>query len=185
MKLILLFLIALVFSCNPISNSEFEEVKKASLAQAEEFQNSLQKELKQAIETSGVEGAIDKCKVSSPLLEKEFSDKYKISLKRVSDLYRNPNHKPDDWEHKTLEEFQSFLKKGEEPPVISFKEGNTIRIMKPIVIKNPLCLQCHGESSSISPTALDSIKKNYPADKAIGYKMNDLRGAFSITWIKR
>ena len=42
-----------------------------------------------------------------------------------------------------------------------------------------LCLACHGENiDSITRTRLEKL---YPDDQAAGYKVGDIRGAFSIT----
>ncbi len=61
------------------------------------------------------------------------------------------------------------------------REGGTksLRYMKPIVIKQP-CMMCHGQVGEIDDTVLDSIHTKYPGDQAIGYKVGDLRGAFTV-----
>jgi hypothetical protein len=51
--------------------------------------------------------------------------------------------------------------------------------MKPIIVQVE-CLNCHGSRTDIMPDVKNLIAQNYPGDKAIGYKMGDLRGAVSI-----
>jgi hypothetical protein len=53
----------------------------------------------------------------------------------------------------------------------------------PIVIANPLCLQCHGTpEKDIAPATLEAIQKHYPKDQATGYQLGDLRGLWSVTF---
>jgi len=40
------------------------------------------------------------------------------------------------------------------------------------------CLKCHGQN--IAPEITAKLKENYPDDKATGFKLGDVRGAFSI-----
>jgi hypothetical protein len=40
-----------------------------------------------------------------------------------------------------------------------------------------MCLSCHGDLNTISPEVKEVLKKEYPQDRATGYKINDLRGA--------
>jgi hypothetical protein len=60
-------------------------------------------------------------------------------------------------------------------------QGTTL--LAPIVISNPLCLQCHGApDAEIAPATLAAIRKLYPDDKATGYRSGDLRGLWSVTF---
>lgn len=61
-------------------------------------------------------------------------------------------------------------------------DGST-SFIAPIVLGNPLCLQCHGTpGEDIDPETLASIQKFYPNDKATGFKLGDLRGLWRITF---
>ncbi|MBE9562745.1 MAG: DUF3365 domain-containing protein, partial [Proteobacteria bacterium] len=53
-----------------------------------------------------------------------------------------------------------------------------MRYMKAIPTGKP-CTVCHGET--IPPKVQAKITELYPEDKAVGFKVGDLRGAFSIT----
>ncbi len=44
----------------------------------------------------------------------------------------------------------------------------------------PVCLVCHG--SELSPDVRAALDEHYPHDRARGYQLDDIRGAFSITW---
>jgi hypothetical protein len=50
--------------------------------------------------------------------------------------------------------------------------------MKAIPTK-PLCLTCHAEA--IAPEVETKINQLYPADRARGYRVGDLRGAFTLS----
>ena len=41
-------------------------------------------------------------------------------------------------------------------------------------------MNCHGNQENMMPDVKDLIAQNYPADRATGYKVGDLRGAVSI-----
>ena len=45
---------------------------------------------------------------------------------------------------------------------------------------SPSCLTCHGSENDIPPVVKDHIQKLYPEDRATGYALGDVRGAFSV-----
>ena len=57
------------------------------------------------------------------------------------------------------------------------ENNNKFVYVKAIRIKE-VCLNCHG--SNISSDLKKEIQKLYPDDKAINYKLNDIRGAFVL-----
>ena len=52
------------------------------------------------------------------------------------------------------------------------------RFIKPI-LTGKVCLTCHG--SEIEEGLAFRIKELYPNDRAIGFKLGEIRGAFSVT----
>jgi hypothetical protein len=83
-----------------------------------------------------------------------------------------------------MEVFLAALENQENPnpQVITHADGSR-DFLAPIVLGNPLCLQCHGTpGKDIGPETLAAIKKIYPEDKAIGYQLGDLRGLWRITF---
>ncbi len=49
----------------------------------------------------------------------------------------------------------------------------------------PACLKCHGlPGKDIDANTLALLQKKYPEDKATGYKLGDLRGAWKISFSK-
>ena len=98
---------------------------------------------------------------------------------------RNPRNAPDAWERQVLQQWERDLQAGK--PIGEVAQWRTergqrvYRYMRPITVAMPLCLECHGDPKAIKPEVRRLIRQNYPNDKATGYKLGDLRGAFSIT----
>lgn len=108
-----------------------------------------------------------------------------VKVKRISRKYRSPANAPKSDEVVILESFDTLLKANAVLPeyIIQRVDAKTDKYYKPLVIKEKTCLLCHGEVSK----DIDFRRKlegRYPLDKAIGYKMGDLRGAIVVT-VKR
>ncbi|MBM9500790.1 DUF3365 domain-containing protein [Leptospira sp. 201903071] len=163
--------------------SQNQEQKEILLKLIGDFQVDLQKNLQTAIQKQGVVGALEVCRTISPRKEKELSEEFPaMRIRRVSEKPRNPDHKPEEWEARIFKEWAEAGKTGMPPYTVILNENNQIKILKPIVLENPTCLKCHGGPTDISPAVAKKIAELYPKDKATGYKLGDLRGAFSATW---
>ncbi|NQU68562.1 MAG: DUF3365 domain-containing protein [Candidatus Marinimicrobia bacterium] len=143
--------------------------------------------LQQAIKNEGIAGAIDMCSVEAlPLTQKIADANDQITqIKRTSYQYRNRKNKPDKYEKDALDYFRKFVDTNVSLPSyyvqkIEQKSGDFYRYYKPLTMM-PLCLNCHGMVENISPDVMESLKKKYPKDKAIGYSLNDFRGVVSIS----
>lgn len=107
-----------------------------------------------------------------------------VTIRRVSLKTRNPRNTPDRWERSVLQRWERDARAGKQPAEVAIIHTNnsgqrTFRYMRPIKLTMPLCLECHG--TTVKPEILQLIRERYPADKAIGYRLGDLRGAFSVT----
>ncbi len=99
-----------------------------------------------------------------------FKAKTGITLKQTTlpSTLRNAYNKPDDFEISVLKDMiNGKYKKGE---IVYKKQGNYLRLMRPIYIKKA-CLPCHGSPKG----AIDVAGR-----KKEGYKEGDLRGAISV-----
>jgi hypothetical protein len=113
-----------------------------------------------------------------------------MTLARVGTRARNPvMGVPNEWQTQALKQFESRLAKGDKPYDIEFvqltKSGSydlELRYAKPIVLQ-PMCTACHGTEDQISPSVKTLLNQLYPADKAVGYKPGELRGAVVVTRI--
>lgn len=177
--------LALAALLSPAACREEPESRAARKAAALESFASLQKELggalKQAVQEEGFARAIETCRLASPQMEQARSDA-NLHIRRISERFRNPDHKPDPFEASVLAQWQSDLAAGTRPGVLSADTDQGFRVMKPILIDNGLCLQCHGAPAAMNPDAAREIARLYPDDRATGYAMGDLRGAFSAVW---
>ena len=138
--------------------------------------------LGEAIGKSGPAGALSVCSEMAPQIAKEVATTHGVTLRRASAKPRNPKNAADDAEKAVLEVFAAALAKKEAPKPQTITNGST-SFLAPIVLGNPLCLQCHGTpGKDIAPETLAAIQKLYPDDKATGFKLGDLRGLWRITF---
>ncbi len=140
--------------------------------------------LGEAIGKSGPAGALSVCSERAPVIAKEVAAAHGVTLRRATHKPRNQQNAADDAEKAVLEVFAAALAKKEvpKPQTITNVDGST-SFLAPIVLGNPLCLQCHGTpNQDIAPETLAAIQKLYPDDKAIGFKLGDLRGLWRVTF---
>lgn len=142
---------------------------------------ALQKEMK----AHGPAAAIKVCKDLAPAITSELSRRTGMRVTRVSLKTRNPLlGSPDAWEQKVLQDFAVRAEK-ENPATLEYAEivtepqGKFMRYMKAIPIQD-VCLKCHGSPETIAPQVKEQLATEYPHDKAVGYSINQIRGAFSI-----
>lgn len=156
----------------------------ASRATAKEFMQTLKQELQGGMQDGGPVNAINVCNLSAPGIANTYSVSHGWDVGRTSLKLRNPDNAPDAWERSVLESFEERKGAGEDPAKMEHYEVvrqdgvKELRYMKAIPTAQ-LCLACHGENiDSITRTRLEKL---YPDDQAAGYKVGDIRGAFSIT----
>lgn len=159
-----------------------EEASKAIKTVAGALQTTLMKKIKE----EGFPKAALFCSTNATALAKEASknlDKT-IKLKRITDKPRNEKAQATKEQLAVFEEIKTKLAKGQKVEML-VKEisSNHYQVYKPIKIKKP-CLNCHGDEATRNKQAYEAISKNYPNDKAIGYKLGDFRGAFLVDIIR-
>jgi len=140
--------------------------------------------LGEAIAKNGPASALSVCSEKAPQIAKEVATAHGVTLRRATHKPRNPKNAADEVEKAALVAFMAAVAKKEapKPQVITNADGST-SFLAPIVLGNPLCLQCHGTpNQDIAPETLAAIQKLYPDDKASGFKLGDLRGLWRITF---
>jgi len=143
---------------------------------AAEAQQLLGSQLKQKIAEGGPENALEFCNINAIPLTDSISKKYKVTIKRVSDKYRNPDNAANRQEIAVITTYKAMLAAGKMPEGL-LKDGY---YYSPIVT-NAMCLQCHGTPGKELNSQTDKkIKSRYPEDKATGYGVDEVRGIFSI-----
>jgi len=180
-----LLLIALTFILTPVyADKHQKELAANSKVAVKEFMGQLKGELQTAMKAGGPNKAVDVCKEKAPLIAKNLSEKYGWKIARTSLKTRNSKNSPDAWESKVLLNFEIRKQNGEKvKPMAYFETVNengtkSFRFMKAIPT-GKACLSCHGDN--IEPTLAAKLDSSYPNDKARGFKLGDIRGAFTIT----
>ena len=171
------------YAAQPAATAPVSDVQAAQQAIAA-FAASLQGELKQAIAAGGPVRAVEVCHTQAQKLAAEASAQHGLQISRVSTRNRNPNNAPNEWQATVLASFEARKAAGEPVAQLSYSEtvttaaGSQVRFMKAIPTAE-LCVVCHG--AVIAPELEARLKQLYPADKARGFNVGDIRGAFVVT----
>jgi len=165
------------------------EAPPAQLATARETAKQVMVGTKALLETEikdkGAAGALGACsRVALDMARAHEREGWRV--RRVSDRLRNPADAPDAWEKRALARFavehraKPLAPETETWEVVRERGARVLRYAKPVVIPGDVCLRCHGERAAIEPAVRDSIARLYPRDRALGYRVGDLRGAISV-----
>lgn len=187
-KSLFILSIALFFmGCGEKSTLSEDEVAKYTAEGkmiADSTFKALSTQLKQAMQSGGVEQAAAFCNVVALPLTDSLSRKFDAKIKRTSLKIRNPKNAPDSMEITMLKIYDQMSKMRNPVlvPKILEKGKDDIQFFAPIQIKNELCLKCHGVlGQTMKEEDYAYIKQHYPNDQATGYKMGEVRGMWSIT----
>ena len=181
-KKILLFSISLVFLLVASAGAEDRRLLQCRVL-ARDFMTELKGELKAAIRGGRTVKAISVCKKTAPELEARYSLPSGVRVGRTSERWRNPNNRPDRWEQEGLAILEQRRLQGETLAGMEYwqeveVEGKrSFRYLRAIPTGS-LCLRCHGEQ--ISRKLKKVLREKYPEDQAVGFRLGELRGAFSI-----
>lgn len=165
------------------ADTPLKERAQKSKVVVKEFMTQLKGELQAAMKAGGPVNAINVCHEKAPAIAAELSEKHGWDIARTSLKTRNPANAPDAWETKVLNDFEARKTKGEDvKPMAFFEAINTdgkqsFRFMKAIPT-GEVCLKCHG--TDIAPGVKAKLQELYPNDMATGFKLGDIRGAFTI-----
>jgi hypothetical protein len=179
------FFIVLFLLITSISNSESSETNKSViLNEAKNLLKETAKQYKntliQGLQHNNLIKALKYCNKEVEQLVSKDNEKG-FTIKRVSLKPRNKNNYPNLYEKEILEKLNklSLIDNKdlalEHSDIIKDENNNKFVYVKAIRIKE-VCLNCHG--SNINDDLKKEIQKLYPDDKAINYKLNDIRGAF-------
>jgi len=164
-------------------DKELKEVVQMGQKSSKLLLQTLGKNMKAHMKKGGPLNALNFCSNEAYSLTESVNKKLPqgVHVKRVSLKYRSPANQPQADEAKVLKAMESL--KGANvvlPKHFVEKVGDKVyKFYKPLVINKGVCLKCHGD---VKDTELKrAIAQRYPVDKAIGYKMGDLRGAIVVT----
>ena len=181
-----LMLCALLAFSTAANAQDLDHRRAAAREAAMTLMQELGSELKTAMQSGGPEAAVSVCTEQAPAITASVSRARGWQVTRVSSRYRNPLlGMPDTWEAKTLERFRERHAAGESYKGMSRSErveqaGQAYyRYMQAIPMKG-LCVSCHGSKEELAPGVQAMLSERYPHDRATGFTVGDLRGAFSI-----
>lgn len=150
--------------------------------------NDLGQTLKKTVASDGPIAAVVVCKEVAPSIAAKLSAQHGAEVKRVGTRARNPaTGTPSAWQTAALAEFESRLGQGEKPNeleywrVVEDAQGNRALHFAKAIMTQQLCVTCHGDTEDIPAPLLEKIRTEYPQDKAIGYRVGQLRGAVVVT----
>lgn len=162
------------------------ELEAAAVAQGKAVVSQafslLSSNLQTALAEGGVSNALPFCSVAALPLTGSVGQGAGLTLRRVSHKARNPVNQADAVETVVLAQFQGALASSNAPsPVVTNLLPGRVTFFAPIVLKDALCLKCHGQlGGEIEPENADLIRRLYPQDRATGFKLGELRGAWRV-----
>ncbi len=156
-----------------------------SRSATKELLSTLRTLLAKELSRGGAVGAINICADSAQTMGERIQDRHGLSIRRVSEKWRNPKNKPDTYESEQLKMLADLhAKKGltdtlEVYGIVKEDSVQVFRYMRPILISE-MCLSCHGSSEKMKDLIYSVVRSRYPNDKAVDYKAGELRGAVSV-----
>lgn len=181
LKIILFVFVFFLFSCKKEKSIVLsEQDKEIFLALGDSLstavQNALLQNVGSAIEQGGTDYAVEFCNLKAITLTDSLSVLNKIKVQRLTDKNRNTqNAIQTETDSLAWERIKS-----EKTAFIEQDDKAEIYYYKPIMMGMPACIKCHGSKSDISESTQNIIRLYYPQDKAIDYKIGDLRGMWKI-----
>lgn len=159
-----------------------QEVENAKQI-TQQFAGALKTELMTAMNSGGPVAAINVCNKKAIPITEQLSKQHAVEISRISLKNRNPDNQPSEWQIKILEDFDKRAAQGEDIKTMAFteikqEEGNQqLHFLKALPTAG-LCLTCHG--TELAPDVKSTLAELYPEDKAVGYSVNQVRGAVVI-----
>jgi len=147
-------------------------------AAAKKLGGALKARLVEAMGQGGPPSAVRVCADEAPSIAARVRGETGVSVGRASLRPRSPGNVPPEWVGAWLSAQGERKAEGltGTSTVVDTATGRVARVLKPIAIE-ALCLACHGDPASIAPEVSAVLKTTYPADRALGYALGDLRGA--------
>lgn len=176
-------LVALALCGGALAAEDLPSRVEASKGAIMAFAGSLKAELKAAMKSGGAVKAIAVCNEKAPTIADEQSARHGLTIRRTSLRPRNGENVPDAWERSVLEDFEQRRAAGDDPAaliryeVVEADGLREFRFMKAIPTAE-VCLACHG--NDIAPDVTARLDALYPDDRARGFAVGDLRGAFTV-----
>lgn len=201
-KLIAVFLLVLS-SCNPdrVNTEKVKEemdrykIKKITQGEilsggeqlgmeiTEKIQGIINSKRDSAMKAGSFEEALSFCTLRNYPIIKELENQYKANISRAGfpATLRNHANGPDALQSQVLEGYKYNMDNGLAPVKDVLLREDKIIFNNPIILNSKSCLQCHGKvGEDISVENYELIKKKYPDDQSINFKLNDPIGVWTV-----
>lgn len=175
--------VALLLATGPAAAQELTREAESARAAIQELRQVMMEALQSALRDVGPAEATAVCRHLAPEIAAEISAETGWQIRRPALRVRNPDNRPTELERGVLLGYltrslagQSF--DGMETIRLVERDGETyVHYMRAIPTLDA-CLGCHG--SDLAPEVAAKIAEVYPEDEAVGFRVGDLRGAFSL-----
>ena len=178
LRIATLLLAFIAVSCKHATKNEKEisALKNQADSIATVSQMILLQNVAGAIQKGGIDYAVEFCNIQAMPLTDSIAEGLNVYIQRLSDKNRNPANAI-----KTQADSLAWKKiKSKKVDFIEQHNNGEVYYYKPILIAMPTCVKCHGGKSDIAESTQNSIAQKYPGDKAVNYKLGDLRGMWKI-----
>lgn len=187
LALLPLLLIFFVFSKLSHANEVASDEQRRAIGEraANALLSTLKNALMAAMSSGGPKEAVRVCASDAMSLAQraEQSLPEGVGLARISERFRNPANAPSEFDRQILQELEGELKgakEGELPTILRFDPARNTHVYYKTILTAPMCLTCHGAKESIPPEVRSLLERQYPQDRAFGFKAGEFRGAVRV-----
>jgi len=188
----LAFLLLCLTSARPVSRPDGSSdtsgtgaALQKSRAATRDLLLTLRTVLTRELTERGAVSALGVCSDTAQVLTEAIEARHHLSIRRVSQRWRNALNEPDGFERDVLDTFaraqtrHALPDTAEQYRIVREDSARIFRYMRPIITQDP-CLACHGDLSALPASLQNELLERYPDDRATGFRTGDLRGAVSV-----
>lgn len=163
-----------------------EQWREEGRAIAARFMAELRTELLAALGAGGPVNGVEVCRGRAREIADRHSRESGFRVGRTSSRVRNPTNAPDAWEEEALRGLEARAAVGDPPGGLEHSEvvdqggKRVLRQLLAIPMGEP-CLVCHGDN--LEPEVQRAVHALYPEDRAVGFRVGEIRGAFTLSRI--
>ena len=141
------------------------------------MQDALQRELTDALAQGGPGFAVKSCHIDVVGITRRLGRQTGLTAGRTSDRLRNLSNAPRDWAAALVQNNAGRYARDVDGYAVDL--GDAVGVLRPIAHR-PLCNSCHGPATRLDPVVRDALKERYPADRATGFRVGEIRGWFWV-----
>jgi mono/diheme cytochrome c family protein len=165
-------------ACDRSSQSRRDAAFNRAEAAANAFAQTLRGRLQSAMAQGGPVNAVTVCSEQAPTIAREVAQQHNVRIGRATLRTRNQANAGPEW-------VQQWLRAQGERPAEGLQpqrsvEAGAARVLRPLAVEG-VCVACHGERESMAPALREALSARYPSDRAVGYRVGDLRG---VLWVE-